>query len=574
MAFIVAEKNHSMNFKFFIISIIIISGFAGTAFASNHGQTIQMAPQEFSQEEIDEMKNKAVHITMHDGTFVIELFPDDAPNTVDNFLKLVERGYYDGIVFHRIIPGFMIQAGDPNTKNPEAERSSWGQGGPGYQIDEEFNTIQHDRGIVSMARSTGINTAGSQFFIVHNDANFLDGESTVFGRLVSGTFSDRQLDNVAALATDTSNAPLDVSRATIIKATILDPYTPPGFAEPDRNTSIVTRVGAGYSVKAGNENYLNYLHKVSFDLPYRWAVVGEGTGNYLNLVVEPTAEEHNVQQAIQQSGFTPQILISSEEIDSAAESTGVASAFFLVKGGDEPKVLSNYIFENDNGVKAHVVVTTQNLQVQSETFQFKTMQIHFLGSELSYSIVYINLTEWYRYEINAFATTVSNFEVMYDGKMQPIDFSQNPVFRQLITDSREKPEPESLPPVRVGGCLIATASYGSELAPQVQQLRELRDNTVLQTESGSAFMAGFNQFYYSFSPTIADYERENPAFKEAVKLTLTPLLTSLTLLQYADIDSESEMLGYGIGIILLNIGMYFVAPAILITKIRSFYKLQ
>ena len=574
MAFIVAEKNHSMNFKFFIISIIIISGFAGTAFASNHGQTIQMAPQEFSQEEIDEMKNKAVHITMHDGTFVIELFPDDAPNTVDNFLKLVERGYYDGIVFHRIIPGFMIQAGDPNTKNPEAERSSWGQGGPGYQIDEEFNTIQHDRGIVSMARSTGINTAGSQFFIVHNDANFLDGEYTVFGRLVSGTFSDRQLDNVAALATDTSNAPLDVSRATIIKATILDPYTPPGFAEPDRNTSIVTRVGAGYSVKAGNENYLNYLHKVSFDLPYRWAVVGEGTGNYLNLVVEPTAEEHNVQQAIQQSGFTPQILISSEEIDSAAESTGVASAFFLVKGGDEPKVLSNYIFENDNGVKAHVVVTTQNLQVQSETFQFKTMQIHFLGSELSYSIVYINLTEWYRYEINAFATTVSNFEVMYDGKMQPIDFSQNPVFRQLITDSREKPEPESLPPVRVGGCLIATASYGSELAPQVQQLRELRDNTVLQTESGSAFMAGFNQFYYSFSPTIADYERENPAFKEAVKLTLTPLLTSLTLLQYADIDSESEMLGYGIGIILLNIGMYFVAPAILITKIRSFYKLQ
>ena len=574
MAFIVAEKNHSMNFKFFIISIIIISGFAGTAFASNHGQTIQMAPQEFSQEEIDEMKNKAVHITMHDGTFVIELFPDDAPNTVDNFLKLVERGYYDGIVFHRIIPGFMIQAGDPNTKDPEAERSSWGQGGPGYQIDEEFNTIQHDRGIVSMARSTGINTAGSQFFIVHNDANFLDGEYTVFGRLVSGTFSDRQLDNVAALATDTSNAPLDVSRATIIKATILDPYTPPGFAEPDRNTSIVTRVGAGYSVKAGNENYLNYLHKVSFDLPYRWAVVGEGTGNYLNLVVEPTAEEHNVQQAIQQSGFTPQILISSEEIDSAAESTGVASAFFLVKGGDEPKVLSNYIFENDNGVKAHVVVTTQNLQVQSETFQFKTMQIHFLGSELSYSIVYINLTEWYRYEINAFATTVSNFEVMYDGKMQPIDFSQNPVFRQLITDSREKPEPESLPPVRVGGCLIATASYGSELAPQVQQLRELRDNTVLQTESGSAFMAGFNQFYYSFSPTIADYERENPAFKEAVKLTLTPLLTSLTLLQYADIDSESEMLGYGIGIILLNIGMYFVAPAILITKIRSFYKLQ
>jgi len=112
------------------------------------------------------------------------------------------------------------------------------------------------------------------------------------------------------------------------------------------------------------------------------------------------------------------------------------------------------------------------------------------------------------------------------------------------------------------------------MAPQVQFLREIRDNTVLQTESGTSFMAGFNQFYYSFSPAIADYERENPAFKEAVKIALTPLLTSLTLLQYVDIDSEYEMLGYGIGIILLNIGMYFVAPAVLIIKIRSFYKLQ
>lgn len=120
-----------------------------------------------------------------------------------------------------------------------------------------------------------------------------------------------------------------------------------------------------------------------------------------------------------------------------------------------------------------------------------------------------------------------------------------------------------------GGCLIATATFGSEMAPQVQFLREIRDNTVLQTESGISFMTGFNQFYYSFSPAIADYERENPAFKETVKLALTPLLSSLTLLQYADIDSESEMLGYGIGVILLNIGMYFVAPVVLIMTVRK-----
>jgi len=120
-----------------------------------------------------------------------------------------------------------------------------------------------------------------------------------------------------------------------------------------------------------------------------------------------------------------------------------------------------------------------------------------------------------------------------------------------------------------GGCLIATAAYGSEMAPQIQLLREIRDNTVLQTESGTSFMTGFNQFYYSFSPVVADYERENPAFKEAVKIAITPMLTSLAILNYVDIDSEEEMLGYGIGIILLNIGMYFVAPAVIIFKIRN-----
>jgi len=124
-------------------------------------------------------------------------------------------------------------------------------------------------------------------------------------------------------------------------------------------------------------------------------------------------------------------------------------------------------------------------------------------------------------------------------------------------------------PENGGGCLIATATFGSELSPQVQQLRELRDNILLQTSSGSTFMTGFNQFYYSFSPTIADWERQNPVFKEAVKLTITPLITSLSLLNYVDMDSEAEMLGYGLSLILLNVGMYFVVPALAITKLYN-----
>ncbi len=111
-----------------------------------------------------------------------------------------------------------------------------------------------------------------------------------------------------------------------------------------------------------------------------------------------------------------------------------------------------------------------------------------------------------------------------------------------------------------GGCLIATATFGTELSPQVQQLRELRDNNLLQTESGSAFMTGFNQLYYVFSPTIADWERENRVFKEAVKLIITPMMASLSLLNYVNMDSEAEVLGYGISLILLNVGMYVVAP--------------
>ena len=120
-----------------------------------------------------------------------------------------------------------------------------------------------------------------------------------------------------------------------------------------------------------------------------------------------------------------------------------------------------------------------------------------------------------------------------------------------------------------GGCLIATAAFGSEMSPQVQQLREVRDNVVMQTASGHAFMTTFNQVYYSFSPYVADFERENVVFKETVKVALTPMLASFSILSHVPIDTEQEMLGYGIGVILLNIGMYFVAPAVLITVLRK-----
>jgi len=118
-----------------------------------------------------------------------------------------------------------------------------------------------------------------------------------------------------------------------------------------------------------------------------------------------------------------------------------------------------------------------------------------------------------------------------------------------------------------GGCLIATATYGSEMAPQVQQLRELRDNKLLNTASGTQFMSTFNDIYYSFSPIVADYERENPLFKETIKLAITPMISSLSLMENA--NSESEVLSIGISVIMLNIGMYLGVPAIVVIGIRK-----
>ena len=153
------------------------------------------------------------------------------------------------------------------------------------------------------------------------------------------------------------------------------------------------------------------------------------------------------------------------------------------------------------------------------------------------------------------------------GTFEELQQEGKDIIKNIPVEKIEKQGEGIIKSIPTGGCLIATATYGSELAPQVQQLRELRDNQLLNTELGSAFMESFNEFYYSFSPYIADYERENPVFREMVKIAITPMITSLSLMEYA--ESDSDVLSIGVSLIILNGMMYVGIPAVVIIGIRK-----
>ena len=162
-----------------ILSCLAVA-FLGTASAFSQEKT----ETKKTEKTVSTEKEVAV-IKTTEGELVVEFWSDVAPKTVENFKKLSRDGFYDGTAFHRILKGFMIQGGDPNTKDP-AKEDSYGTGGPGYQIKAEFNDRSHQRGVLSMARSNDPNSAGSQFFICDGDASFLDKKYTAFGKVVKG----------------------------------------------------------------------------------------------------------------------------------------------------------------------------------------------------------------------------------------------------------------------------------------------------------------------------------------------------------------------------------------------------
>ena len=495
-------------------------------------------------------ENNLVILETNQGNIVIEFFPDDAPNHVNNFINLTESKFYDGVLFHRIIPGFMIQGGDPNTI--EGDMSTWGTGGPSTSVDAEFNTIKHNRGIVSMARSADPDSGGSQFFIVHENSNFLDQQYTVFGRIVTDE-SFETLDKIASVETGARDIPANIEEVRVIKATTVSRDAVPNLlelGEPERVSS--TPDVPSQPTEIEPQLFESDELDASFEAPAGW------------LLQQPPKTDEN----------TPDVVAVGSKI---GEINPVISLRVFEKEG---KTFDDFIEEKNELLQE--VIATGNLEIISQErttingkeayvtdaigifetgttsidVQFKETTIE--GAEKFYTFAYSNGVDDFDNQSSKFDESLNSFKILSEPSDGQED-STDGMSGFLTGDTSEEG----------GGCLIATATFGSELAPQVQQLRELRDNTLLSTPSGIAFMTGFNQIYYSFSPTIADFERDNPAFKEFVKITITPMLASLSLLNYADINSDQEMLGYGISIIALNIGMYFIAPAVLISRFRK-----
>jgi len=453
------EKQLNRIFLVITISLILV-GVGNQTFA----QTV-----EFNQINI---LDPVVILETELGNITIEFFYNDAPNHVENFIKLSTSGFYDGTIFHRIIPGFMIQGGDPNTIS--GDPSTWGQGGPDERVDAEFNTIKHNRGIVSMARSADPNSAGSQFFIVHKDSlgyeQSLDSKYSVFGRIVTEE-SFQTLDKIALVETEPPNRPINTTQVKITKVTIVNRSEVSNLLElpePERTQSIVTP-------SAGNQKFESTELEITFSAPEDWLLqqpdktqqnspdvvaIGPKVG-VINPVISLTVQQTN------QRTLEDLISENTERLNQAVESENL-------------KIISQEK-TTINGYQAYVTNAEGLFSSNDETFSVKFKEVLIYDTEKFYTFAYSNDIDEFDSQLSRFEETMDSFEIL----------------------SKDSPMDESIE--EVGGCLIATATFGSEMAPQVQQLRELRDNKLLNTESGVSFMNTFNDFYYSFSPYIADF---------------------------------------------------------------------
>ncbi|MEK0319452.1 MAG: CFI-box-CTERM domain-containing protein, partial [Nitrosopumilus sp.] len=330
--------------------------------------------------------------------------------------------------------------------------------------------------------------------------------------------------------------PIDIEQVKITKVTIVNRSELSNLLElpePERIQSTITP-------STGNQIFESAEFGIAFSVPEGW------------LLQQPEKTSENAPDVV---AIGPKVGAMNAVISLTVQQTNQRSLDDLIS--EKTETLNQEIVSGNlkiisqekktiNGKQAYVTNAESTFSSNGEKFNIKFKEVLIYDSEKFYTLSYSNSVNDFDSQLSRFEETIDSFEIL----------------------SKDSSMDESIE--EEGGCLIATATFGSELSPQVQQLRELRDNSLLSTQSGTTFMVGFNQLYYSFSPTIADLEREHPAFKEAVKLAITPMISSLSILNYVEMDSEAKVLGYGISLILLNVGMYVGIPTIVIIGIRKY----
>jgi len=507
---------------------------------------------------------RLVVIETASGTFTIELFDDIAPNHADNMRNLADSGYYNGTLFHRIIPDFMIQGGDGNTR--EGDPSTWGQGGEAYgpddTVDAEFSDITHVPGIVSAARKGGdVNSASSQFFVVHGEATFLDGQYTAFGRIVTEGSHDA-LEAIAALDTHNGDQPVDAEAARVLGA-----YT---IARADAGELLElgepARVGGAMDDEASDEDeardaedsdaslitpadledgvYRNSRLGISFEPPVGWSVqelptpkAGPEVPDLV--VVGPESDGLPPVISLDVQFVAGRTLEEYIEHRNSARAAAIESGELEIEDAEDAEI-------NGRAALAQDARGTFTSQGAGRDVAFREIVTESEGK--FYALTYMSEAD--EFEGN---------EALFEGTLGTLT---------LPADAEGDAVADEAGDARGGGCLVATAAYGTEMAREVQALREVRDSVLAGTAAGSAFMSAFNGIYYSFSPAAADWLRESPEARAAVRAAIAPMLASLSIMSAAEPGSELGVAALGMLVIALNAGLYVAAPAALAWRLR------
>ena len=507
-----------MKCLLFALAAVLASGMLGVSYAqTDHSDTI-------------------VVMRTLQGNLVFEFFPEDAPNHVENFVALAQDGFYNNVVFHRIIPGFMIQGGDPLTKpGSGVGQDRWGTGGPDTLLNAEFNDIMHNRGILSMARSSNPDSAGSQFFVVHQNSNFLDAQYTVFGRLATSESYDT-LDAIAALEVDGNDRPADPDAARITLVEVLNRERASALNLLDLDPP--SRVQSAAQPEPSRE-YTSEELNLSIEFPEGWVIQSVGGADMPDVVaVGPLsgAIPPNIAVYVVEAG--------NHTLDTVRESK-MRDLENLAEGGTFQ--ITHHEIASISDYDAFVLDAQDIFDTGAGPAEIKYREATIVSSGLIYTFLFSSNLADFDSEVGFFDDSLASFSVL---------------------DRQDAPEDSPAEAAPGGGCLIATAAFGSELAGPVQQLRELRDRTLMQTASGSGFVSGFNAVYYTFSPAIADYERENPLFREMVRAAITPAIHILSVLNHLEMEDEGAVIAYGIAVILLVVVAYAAPPALAALLLR------